>query len=593
MVLTREPPTAGAGVAVPSGTVAERGPAGAERPKYLSWGLALVVFAGAFFFRASDPQFANDHFRVMSQGRQVLVYGEMPFRDFVDPGNFLQIYTSAAAQLLFGYSLFGEALLSIFLLSAGYALTFLLAARASRSAVIGLVVTVLAIATNPRLYAYDKVFLLPFGLWLCWRYVDRPTARNLAIVAFATAFAFLFRHDYGVYLGAAAAATLAAVHWREGLAPLLRRSALYGGIVAVTTLPFFVFLEANGGVVDYFRSALDFVRAEAPRRELFLRQRFLVDGSRPLLGPANAESWLYYLFASLPPIALLVLIAGRFRRRPAAERLPGETSRILGAVVMCALATRGMVRPPLEYRLADVAALAAVIGAWLIGRWLGGRTAAREDAPRPERSRWPRPVDGLRLAPVLVLLGITGWAVLGARGLDDELEKARLAGDPGAAARQLRATADRLRTSPPIDRWAGPNAVGLQALARYVHECTRPADRLLVGFFAPEMYFYSGRGFAGGNFFWFRGLHSSEGAQQKAIWKLQAQSVPIVILEPEVNDKGRGFLSTYGQVGDYLSQRYRVAGESTFGGEHPYRVLVDVRATPTATYDRLALPCFT
>jgi len=352
-----------------------------------------------------------------------------------------------------------------------------------------------------------------------------------------------------------------------------------------------VFLEANGGVVDYFRSALDFVRAEAPRRELFLRQRFVLDGSRPLFGPANAESWLYYLFASLPPLALLVLIADRLRRPPAG-RSAGETARILGAVAMCALATRGMVRPPLEYRLADVAALTAVVGAWLIGRWLGGRPAAREDAPRRERSRGPRPADGLRLAPVLVLLGITGWAVLGARGLDDELEKARLFADPGAAVRQLGANADRLRTSPPIDRWAGPNAGGLQALARYVHQCTRPTDRLLVGFFAPEMYFYSGRGFAGGNFFWFRGLHSSEAAQQRAIGKLQAQSVPIVILDPEVNERGGGFLSTYGRVAEYLDQRYRVAAESTFGSTHPYRVLVDIRATPTATYDRLGLPCF-
>jgi hypothetical protein len=91
----------------------------------------------------------------------------------------------------------------------------------------------------------------------------------------------------------------------------------------------------------------------------------------------------------------------------------------------------------------------------------------------------------------------------------------------------------------------------------------------------------------------FGGGQPSEGAQQSAILKLQAQSVPIVILDPEVNEKGGSFTSRYGQVSEYLNERYRVAGESTFSGNHPYRVLVDARATPTATYDRLALPCFT
>jgi hypothetical protein len=37
----------------------------------------------------------------------------MPVRDFVDPGIFLQIDTSAVAQLLFGYNRLGEALVCL------------------------------------------------------------------------------------------------------------------------------------------------------------------------------------------------------------------------------------------------------------------------------------------------------------------------------------------------------------------------------------------------------------------------------------------------------------------------------------------------
>jgi hypothetical protein len=220
----------------PEGRAPER-----TAPEGPIWRLTALIFVGSFLLRWLNPGWVNDHFRMLAQARQVLA-GELPFRDFRDPGIFLQIHTSAAFQLLFGYRLLGEALLCISLLSAGYALTFLLATRASRSVLIGLVVTVSVIALNPRLYAYDKVFLLPFGLLVCWRYVDRPTIRNLAIVGLCTAFAFLFRHDHGVYIGAVSATLLIAVHWKARPTESLRRLALYGAFVAAPLVPFFVFL---------------------------------------------------------------------------------------------------------------------------------------------------------------------------------------------------------------------------------------------------------------------------------------------------------------------------------------------------------------
>src|SRR5215217_230350 len=85
------------------------------------WALAALIFVGSFLLRWLNPGWVNDHFRLLAQARQILS-GELPFRDFPDPGVFLQIHTSAAFQLLFGYRLLGEALLCISLLSAGYAL---------------------------------------------------------------------------------------------------------------------------------------------------------------------------------------------------------------------------------------------------------------------------------------------------------------------------------------------------------------------------------------------------------------------------------------------------------------------------------------
>src|SRR5215208_5380523 len=97
----------------------------------LEWGLSLIVFFGTFVLRFLSLELDNDHFRMITQGRQVVAYGELPFRDFVDPGIFLQILASAAAQALFGYNVLGEALLTVFFLALSAALTFLLASRAS------------------------------------------------------------------------------------------------------------------------------------------------------------------------------------------------------------------------------------------------------------------------------------------------------------------------------------------------------------------------------------------------------------------------------------------------------------------------------
>src|SRR5687767_4261208 len=99
--------------------------------KFLPWIGATGVFATTCLLRVVEPGFDNDHFRMMAEGRQVLLAGEAPYRDFADPGIFLQIYTSAALQWLFGYNLLGQALFGTLVLAVAMALTFLLARQAS------------------------------------------------------------------------------------------------------------------------------------------------------------------------------------------------------------------------------------------------------------------------------------------------------------------------------------------------------------------------------------------------------------------------------------------------------------------------------
>ena len=263
---------------MPNGQRARRrGPSGR-----LEWGLALIVFLATFVVRFLSLELDNDHFRMITQGRQVAAYGELPFRDFVDPGIFLQILASAAAQALFGYNVLGEALLTVFFLALSAALTFVLASRASRSASIGLVAAVLFVAMFTRLYQYHLAFLPVLGLFVCWRYVDRRTVYRLVVMGLVTAIAFLFRHDLGVYLALAATAVLVVTHWTDGFRILLRRLGLYATFAAIPLVPFFAFLQANGGIHEYFRSGLEYTRSEASRQDAFTPPTFVIKPLPPL-----------------------------------------------------------------------------------------------------------------------------------------------------------------------------------------------------------------------------------------------------------------------------------------------------------------------
>jgi hypothetical protein len=659
----------------------------------------------------------NDQFAWISGGRQILRYGEHPFRDFREPGYFLQNYASAAAQLAFGDNLLGEVLLSVSLLSAGVALTFLLASEASRSTLVGALMATLVVAIYPRLYNYPKVFLLALGIFVCWRYADRPTHRNLLIVGLVAAVAFLFRHDLGLFVGVASAVTVAAVHWNGGLSPLLRRLTLYAMSAAVLIVPFFLFIQASGGILKYFGTGIEYSRQEADRSRLGARPAFVADWTAPLLtiqppppppesarparikvrwapgvtpearaelerrfdlrvvgpdegtrsndrwwydladtsganikalvtdrrvadtdnldrkayrvpgreGPfslqdqwqdlrrlvpmlrvqvlpglirwENAVPWLYYLLYALPGLALAVLLVTRLRRSTQAA-LANETPKILGAAVLCGLATPVLVRHPFLGRLADVAAPSAVLAAWLLAALVRGRVrlpalplTSRATGRRPSRPAIRVtgaivPIVARRTVAVALVL-LTAASINAIGDVGSRLVQSRLLSVSDEVFERAEDVYRELRASPTIDTWAASGSNELQGLARYVYACTKPTDRvLLVAKFAPEFYFYTKRGFAGG------GIFPNE---DKTIGKLRAQSVPIIIMnmdeyEPFADWFDRTFSDRW--FDRYLSDRYRVALEAGTDGFGGYQVFVDSRAAPSGTYGPLSLPCY-
>jgi hypothetical protein len=107
---------------------------------------------------------------------------------------------------------------------------------------LGLAAAGVVIAILPRLYSYPKILAFPLTLLALWRYVDTPSIGRLAGLAATVVFAFLLRHDFGVYTGVASAAiVLVTPH------PLaIRRSLIYAAIGLVLVAPYFAWLASIG-----------------------------------------------------------------------------------------------------------------------------------------------------------------------------------------------------------------------------------------------------------------------------------------------------------------------------------------------------------
>ncbi|MBF8300545.1 MAG: hypothetical protein HW394_915, partial [Acidobacteria bacterium] len=245
----------------------------------------VVVFVTTFFYRFNTlggafGGFSNDQFGYLARARQIQS-GDIPFRDFNDPGWFLTDYLSAAAQWLGGYNLRSEALLTVGMLSFGAALTFALARRAAGSVVAAVVAVVVHIALDTRHYNYPKIVLYAAGLALAWAYVDKPGRARLAAMGALIGTGFLFRHDHLVYLGALSVTTIAFVH-HASLRDGLRAAAGLCSVAAIFIVPFLLFLALSGGVGEYFRAAVVYVTRDAERTSFSL-PRLSLDSSKPLV----------------------------------------------------------------------------------------------------------------------------------------------------------------------------------------------------------------------------------------------------------------------------------------------------------------------
>ena len=293
----------------------------------------------------------------------------------------------------------------------------------------------------------------------------------------------------------------------------------------------------------------------------------------PLLNKTNGAIWLYDALFFTPIVAAMLLIVRAVRRRTE----EGEAPKVVAAIALSVLFNIFLIRNNLDSRLADVVVPAVLLWAWLLrGTWAA-------------LFRRPMRLGSLAQAAGWAIVMLSIWMAVDLyAGSVNQLTASEMFSTPLHAARRLKGAIVSLRRDP-LEQYAPQGSTGLRALTRYVNRCTSPSDRVLVFGYHPEVFFYADRRIGGGNAAYHANLASAPQQQEFVVSRLRRESVPIVILPiyavAEVE-------AVYPTLKKYVDSRYRLAMESGFGEERPFRVLVDNQKTASLTDSELGLPCF-
>ena len=613
---------------------------------------SLIVGALSLFFSLATYAFSNDHFGRISPGRQIARYGELPFRDFLDPGYFLTELASAAVQRVFGDNLLGEMLLTSSGVAAGAVIILWLVRRATGSLWLAVVTAALAVLTFRRPYDYDKFLFYPLGLLACWRYADRRRGRDLVALAAVSVVAGLFRYDNGFFIVGSGLAAVAAIHRSEPLV-LVRRAGQFLGAALILTVPYILFLQLNGGVSEALDQMTTYARREGARtrigtlpRGTFSELKLVPIPPRPpdrvqirwtpgtdqdrtalearftlrngvARGEPEERTWLYEIRDATPEnLRTLVnephvedtflvdrrnwkVVAqeGRFRRLWRHMPLVGRrmiewSSSGAAAAIYYAIVwiSLGAVWIALRSRGVGPSERAHVMSAAVL-TMLAVAFILRE----PVVAR----IGGV-IGPPLVLAAWVWHRWAGQRMLRLIVALPLIA--TLAIAAEWQASIDQLRADfghigrPLREAMMSPSPPTilpkprLTGLVNYLRRCTESRDRIFAAWFVPELSFFSGRAFAGGMTVTFGGHWSEPRYQRRIVEKLKAEVVPVVLIR-EGDDS---FARTYPIVVDYLRANYSMAGSSAFGETDTgsFILLTRIDRVPTGTDPVTSMPCF-
>jgi len=278
----------------------------------------------------------------------------------------------------------------------------------------------------------------------------------------------------------------------------------------------------------------------------------------------NGVAILYYVEWLLPVLAALLACVNWSRMTPPSRML------VVSAVGVQLLMNWFMLRDPLVTRVRDVIAPMAILLPFVAARaW-----------------EWP-PSRGVRIAVRVAIAGslaVVLWAAAAAGNLSEEVDNAKLLyGWDAMNERYDRVHAD---FAPPYER---TGRVRLP-IVDYLRDCSAPTARLFTMTFAPELFFYTGRGFAGGHESILPGMEDTPRQMSLMLDRLQHEDVPFVILDSETEGE---MPAAYPPVSAYVHRHYREVARYTVSGEKQWAVLAAMDRVAAGTYRDGALPCFT
>jgi hypothetical protein len=567
--------------------------------RLLVWSIALALFVFSWLLRFNDPggSFAgltDDHFFYLVRGWQIL-FGDLPVRDFVDHGAPLYYYTGAAVQLLLGRGTLSEVAFSVSVLSLCAGLTFWLSTKASGWVLAGVLGAAFQVLLDPRFYNYPKLLVYAAAIPLLWRFADRPTPWARFWIALVTAIGFLFRHDHGVFVAAAMALAIVlldGVSW----ARRVRHAVVYGAIVGALLLPYFVFVEINGGVMSYFRQASAWAEKDRNRAPvvfpgLFENPDGVSDEARaggPLTRAVatvrdNIVAWTFYTELALPLLVLLLVWGSRDACRP---DWPHARAKLTVVAVLALILDAGFLRSPLAARLADPSVPLAILVAWL--------AVALPQLFRASRWRWPAGAPAWAFGTLALVLSAPCVFTI-ASGMSDDfyrrLDKAGLTERWGKGFERASGVARQLRADWQLQSWVGrDDRPELLGLSLYINACTNPTDRILVQAYMPQVLALARRAFAGGHADLRPGFFRTDDAQRLTISRLERQSVPIILFEAD--REFENFRKSFPLVMAYVDTHYHAAGSRVFDGRFGTTLYVRNDLTPNGTYAEFGWPCY-